>query len=80
MDRPTLIELNPVELHSYSFMISLDKCNGSCNVADDVSTKISTPSETEDLNYKVFNIITRICEAKTLIKHIDVTVNTNSIV
>ena len=29
--RPVLIDLNPVELNYYSFMISLDKCNGSCN-------------------------------------------------
>ena len=26
------IELNPIELNYYPFMISLDKCNGSCNV------------------------------------------------
>ena len=28
--RLTLIDLNPVELNYYPFMISLDKCNGSC--------------------------------------------------
>ena len=32
MIRPTLIDLNPVKLKYYSFMISLDKCTGSCNV------------------------------------------------
>ena len=32
MFRPTVIDLNPVELTYYPFMISLDKCNGSCNV------------------------------------------------
>ena len=32
MVRPTLIDLNPVELRYYPFMISLDRCNGSCNV------------------------------------------------
>ena len=30
--RPTLIDLNPVQLKYYSFMISLDKCIGSCTV------------------------------------------------
>ena len=30
--RPTVINLNPVELEYYPFMISLDKCTGSCNV------------------------------------------------
>ena len=32
MVRPTLIDLNPVELKYYPFMISLDKCARSCNV------------------------------------------------
>ena len=30
--RPTLIDLNLVELKYYPFMFSLDKCSGSCNV------------------------------------------------
>ena len=31
MLRPTLIDLNPVELKYYPFMISLNKCTGSWN-------------------------------------------------
>ena len=38
--RPTLIDLNPVEVKYYLFMISLDKCNGSCNF---LSLKICVP-------------------------------------
>ena len=30
--RPTLINLNSVEVKYYPFMISLDKCSESCNV------------------------------------------------
>ena len=30
MIRPNLIDLDPVELNYYPFMICLDKCNGSC--------------------------------------------------
>ena len=30
--RPTLIDINPVELKYYPFMISLNKRTGSCNV------------------------------------------------
>ena len=40
MCRSTLIDLNPIELNNYPFMISLDKCNGTCNVFDDLSAKI----------------------------------------
>ena len=60
MIRPTLIDLNAIELNYFLFMISLDKCQGSCNAVDDLSTKISVPSETNDVNLKVFNMIKRI--------------------
>ena len=48
-------------------MISLDKCNGSCNV---LLPKTCVPKETKDINVKVFNIITNKNEAKTMPKHI----------
>ena len=50
-------------------MVSLDKCNRSCNAIDDLSTKICVPSETKDVNVKVFRMITRINEVKSLVKH-----------
>ena len=34
----TIIDLNLIELKYYSFMISLNKCNGSYNSVDDLST------------------------------------------
>ena len=37
MTRPSLIDLNPLELKHYLFMISPDKCIGSCNAVDDLS-------------------------------------------
>ena len=42
-------------------MVSPDKCSESRNPADDLSTK---------MNVKVSNMITRINEAKTILKHI----------
>ena len=45
MSRPNLIDLNPIELNYYPFMVSLDKCSGSCNVADDLSKIASVPSK-----------------------------------
>ena len=32
MVRPTLINMNPIELKYYPLMISLNKCTGSCNI------------------------------------------------
>ena len=66
MIRPTFINLNPVEIKYYPFMISLDNCNGSCNV---LSPKICVPEETKDINVKVFNMTTNRNETKTMAKH-----------
>ena len=52
------------------FMVSLNKCNGSCNTLDDPFRRIWVPNKTEYVNSKVFNMIKGINEAKTLIKHI----------
>ena len=35
MTRPTLIDLNPTELVYYPFIVSLNRCNGSCNTVGD---------------------------------------------
>ena len=67
MIRPTLVDLNSVELKYYLLRISSDKCNGRCNVS---SPKICVAREIKDINVKVFNMITNQNEAKTMIKRI----------
>ena len=47
MVRPTLIDMNPVELIYYPFMISLNKRTGSCNV---LSPNICVPKTSKDIN------------------------------
>ena len=73
-DRPTLINLNLDEHDQGSchspFMLGLDRCNGSCNTPDHLSTRICVPNKTEDLNLNVFNVAIRISQLKTLMKHI----------
>ena len=70
MTRRTLIDLNSIELNYYPFLISLDKCNGSYNADDDLSAKIYVVCNAKNINLKVFHMITRINESKTLVKHI----------
>ena len=67
MVRPTLIDLNPVELKYYPFMISLDKCSESCNV---LPPKICVPKETKHLNVTVFTMITNENEAKAMTEYV----------
>ena len=66
MVRPTIIDMNLAELKYYPFIISLNKCTGSCNV---LSPKICVPKETKDINVKAFNMITNKHEAKAMIEH-----------
>ena len=47
MVRPTIIDMNSVELKYYPFMINLNKSTGSCNV---LSPKICVPKETKNIN------------------------------
>ena len=74
--RPTLIDLNLVELKYYPSMVCLDKCAGSCNV---LSPKVFVPKETKNINFKVFNMITNKNEAILMVKHISCNPNANSI-
>ena len=67
MVRPATIDMNPVELKYYSFMINLNKCTGKCN---DLSQKICAPKETKDINVKAFNMIANKDEAKAVTEHI----------
>ena len=50
MTRPTLIDLNPIQLIYFPIMITLDKCNGSCNVPNDLFIKICVRCKTKDVN------------------------------
>ena len=67
MVRPTLIDMNSVELKYYPFIISLNKFTGSCNV---LSPKICVPKETKDINVKAFNMMANKNEAKAIAEHI----------
>ena len=55
-------------------MVCLDKCGGSCNAADDLSTKIFVPNKTKDINVKIFNMMTRTyvnANANSIIQHVN---------
>ena len=73
MTLPTLINLYPNE-YSQGFLycpftVNLGRCVESCNSPIDLSNRVCVLNKTENLNLQVFNMITRINESKTLIKH-----------
>ena len=70
MIRPTVIDLNPVELNYYPFMVGLDKYSESWNSVDDLSGKICVPNKTNDVNVKACDMVTNKNETTTMLKHI----------
>ena len=79
MIRPTLTDLNPIELNYYPLMVSLYKCNGICNAVDNLSTKFCAPSKRKHVHVKVFNTITELNKVKTSENIFHVIVNASSI-
>ena len=61
--RPTLIDLYLEELHYYPFILSMSRCDGSCNNIEDPFGRICV--KMEDMNLKVFDMIKWINESKT---------------
>lgn len=53
----------------YPFLVSLDRCIKSWNTFDGLSNKVCISNKTEDLNLRVFNMVTEINESKTLTKY-----------
>ena len=67
MVRTTRIDLNPVELKYYPFMISLNQCTGTCNV---LLPEISVPKKTKGINVEASNMIANKNETKAMKEHI----------
>ena len=59
-----LIDLNPDELRYYSFMVSLDRCNGSFDTFHDLFDRSCVLSKTRKVNVKVISMISRKSESK----------------
>ena len=70
MVRSTLIALNTDQPPSYPFINSMNRSNGICNTLEDPFGSISVSNKMEDVNLKVFYIIKRINESRTLEKYI----------
>ena len=49
-------------------MVNLDRCAGTYNALDDLSSRACIPNETEGLNLYVFNMVAGIKQSRTLTK------------
>ena len=61
---------NLKEIHYYPYIVTLEKCGESWNTLHDLSNRLCAPITTDDVNVKVFNMITKINKSKLLLKYI----------
>ena len=62
--RPEIVNVNSNEPIFYPFIIKTSKCSGSCNNINDPYVKICVTDVVQDLNVKVFNLMSRTNETR----------------
>ena len=67
--RPEIINVNSNNPVFYPFSVKTSKCSGNCNNINDPYTKICVPDVVKDLYVKVFNLMLRTNETKSLKWH-----------
>ena len=67
--RPEIVNVNSNEPIFYPFIIKTSKCSGSCNNINDPYVKICVTDVVQDLNVKVFNLMSRTNETRHIKWH-----------
>ena len=67
--RPQIVNVNGDEPVFFPFSVKTNKCSGSCNNINHPYAKICAPDVVENLNVKVFNLISRTNETRYIEWH-----------
>ena len=67
--RPEIININSNEPLFYHYSIKVNKCSGSCNNINNPYSKLCVPDVIENMNIKVFNLMTRTNETRHIKWH-----------
>ena len=67
--RPKVIDVNSNEPVFYPYSIKISKCSGTCGSIDNPYVKLCVPDIVRNINVKVFNLMSRINEARQIIWH-----------
>ena len=67
--RPETLNINSNEPSFFAYSILVNKCSDSCKNINDPSVKSCVPDVVKDMNFKVFNVISKINETKHLSWH-----------
>ena len=67
--RTKVVDVSSNEPIFYPFSIKVNKCSGSCNSINDPCAKLCVPDIVKNINVRVFNLMSRINEARQIIWH-----------
>ena len=67
--RPEIININSNEPLLYHYSIFVNKCSGSCNNINDPYAKLCVPDVVKNMNFKAFNLMSRINETRYVSWH-----------
>ena len=67
--RPKIININSNNHMFYPFSIKINRCNGNCNNINDPYARICVPDIVKNLNVKVFNLMSKTNETKSIEWH-----------
>ena len=62
--RSETINVNTNEPMFYPYSITINKCKGSCNTINDAFAKLCVPDTIENINVKIFNLMSRTNETR----------------
>ena len=68
--RQTLVNINFNEPLNYPFTVSVSICGGSYNTIEDSYSLVHVPNKVENMNIKIFNLISRLKQTNYLLKNV----------
>ena len=64
--RPEIVDINSNNAIFYPFSVKINRCSGNCNNISDPYAKICVPDTLKNLNVKVFNLMLRTNETRSI--------------
>ena len=64
--RPKIVDVSSNNPKFYPFSVKISRCSGNCNSINDPYAKICVPDIVKNLNVKVFNLMSRTNETRSI--------------
>ena len=67
--RPKIVDVSSNNPIFYPFSVKINRCSGNCNSINHPYAKICVPDVVKNLNFKVFNLMSRSNESRSIKSH-----------